>query len=81
MKSIRLLVVLASTVRGSVEEIVLGLLRRLDALAPDLAGVDVDTLAVQVRSWTRRTDVARLAELMRRMRPDVVTTPCEGACA
>jgi glycosyltransferase involved in cell wall biosynthesis len=88
MKSVRLLVVLTSTVRGGVEEIVLGLLRRLDpsdfrlalaapaplldALAPDLAGVDVDTLAVQVDSWTRRTDIARLAELMRRLRPDVV---------
>lgn len=90
MKPIRLMLVLTSIVRGGVEEVALGLLRRLDpsefrlslaappvlmdALAPDLAGVPVETLAVDAESWLRVGDIARLAAFMRRVRPDVVNS-------
>ncbi len=61
MTPIGLMMILTSPVRGGVEEVALGLLQRLDpsefrlsiaapralldALAPDLAGVRLDTLA------------------------------------
>lgn len=88
MRRVGVLFVLTSGVRGGVEEVVLGLLQRLDpaefrlsiaappalldALAPDLAGVAVDALAVEAESWSHGREVARLAAFMRRQRPDVV---------
>lgn len=88
MTRMGLLFVLTSPVRGGVEEVVLALLQRLDrsefrlalaappplldALAPDLAGVPVDTLGVAAESWGRRDEIARLAAFIRRLRPDVV---------
>lgn len=88
MKRVGVTFVLTSSVRGGVEEVVLGLLQRLDpsefrlsiagppalldALAPDLAGVAVDALAVNAQSWSHVREVARLAAFMRRQRPDVV---------
>jgi glycosyltransferase involved in cell wall biosynthesis len=82
------MVVLTSGVRGGVEEVVVGLLQRLDpsefrlaiaappalldALAPDLAGVSLDALAVDAESWTRVRQMDRLARFMRRVRPDIV---------
>ena len=88
MSPIRLLFVLTSPVRGGVEEVVLALLRRLDpgefrlalaapaalleALAPDLAGVRLDTEAVAAESLRQRQEVGRLARFMTRFRPDVV---------
>ncbi len=84
----RLMMVLTSAVRGGVEEVALGLLQRLDPsefrlsiaappalldqLAPDLAGVRVDALAVDAESFTRVGQLRRLAAFMRRMGPDVV---------
>jgi len=80
--------VLTSAVRGGVEEVVLGLLQRLDpsefrlslaappallgALGPDLTGIGLDTLAVEVESLLRIRQVNRLLAFMRRVRPDVV---------
>ena len=80
--------VLTSPVRGGVEEVVLGLLQRLDpsefrlwlaaprplldALAPDVAGVAVDAIAVRAESWLGGGEIGRLAAFMRRVRPDVV---------
>ena len=80
--------VLTSAVRGGVEEVVLGLLQRLDpsefrlslaappallgALGPDLAGIGLDTLAVEVESLLHIPQVNRLLAFMRRVRPDVV---------
>jgi len=88
MRPTRLLFVLTSPVRGGVEEVVLALLQRLDpsefrlalaapsrlldALAPDLSGIAVDTLGVDVQSWLHREQVGRLATFIRRLRPDVV---------
>jgi len=88
VKRIGLMVVLTSAVRGGVEEVVVGLLQRLDptevrlsmaappalleALAPDLAGVSMDALAVEAESWTHVRQMDRLAAFMRRVRPDVV---------
>ena len=88
MKRLGLMVVLTSGVRGGVEEVVLGLLQRLDpsefrlsmaappalldALEPDLAGVAIDALAVKAESWSHAGQVARLAAFMRRQRPDIV---------
>jgi glycosyltransferase involved in cell wall biosynthesis len=82
------MMVLTSAVRGGVEEVVLGLLQRLDpsefrcsiaappalldALAPDLAGVSLDALAVEAESWTHAGQLRRLAAFMRRLRPEVV---------
>jgi glycosyltransferase involved in cell wall biosynthesis len=82
------MMVLTSAVRGGVEEVVLGLLQRLDpsefrlaiaappllleALGPDLAGVRLDTLAVEAESLTHVGQLRRLAAFMRRLRPDVV---------
>jgi glycosyltransferase involved in cell wall biosynthesis len=80
--------VLTSAVRGGVEEVVLGLAQRLDpsefrlslagppglldSLAPDLAGVPIEALAVEAESWTHAREVRRLAAFMRRVRPHVV---------
>jgi glycosyltransferase involved in cell wall biosynthesis len=82
------MMVLTSAVRGGVEEVVVGLLQRLDpsefrlaiaapsalleTVGPDLAGVRVDALAVEAESWTRVAQLRRLAAFMRRIRPDVV---------
>ena len=88
MKRIGLMMVLTSAVRGGVEEVVVGLLQRLDpsefrlsiaappplldALAPDLTHVSLDALAVKAESWTHLRHLDRLAAFMRRLRPDVV---------
>ncbi|MGH7278291.1 MAG: glycosyltransferase, partial [Candidatus Rokuibacteriota bacterium] len=88
MRRLGVLFALTSPVRGGVEEVVLALVQRLDpsefapalaaprtlldALAPDLAGVRVDTLAVEAESWLRRSEVERLGRFMRRLRPDIV---------
>ncbi|HMH50159.1 MAG TPA: glycosyltransferase [Candidatus Acidoferrum sp.] len=88
MRPIGLMIVLTSAVRGGVEEVVLGLLQRLDpsefrlsiaaprplldALAPDLAGVRLDTLDVEAESFLHVGRLRRLAAFMRRIRPDVV---------
>jgi glycosyltransferase involved in cell wall biosynthesis len=85
VKRVGVMMVLTSAVRGGVEEVVLGLLQRLDptefrlsiaapralldALAPDLAGVRVDALGAEVESLAR---VGTLAAFMRRIRPEVV---------
>jgi glycosyltransferase involved in cell wall biosynthesis len=82
------MIVLTSSVRGGVEEVALGLLQRLDpsefrlsiaappalldALAPDLAGVSIDTLAVEAESWAHARQMDRLGRFMRRLRPHVV---------
>jgi len=87
VKPVGLMFVLTSAVRGGVEEVVLGLLQRLDpsefrlsiaappalldALAPDLAGVRVEALAVDAE-LTHVRELSRLARFMRRVRPDVV---------
>ena len=88
MKPIGLMMVLTSPVRGGVEEVALGLLQRLDpsefrlsiaapralldALAPDLAGVRLDALAVEAESFTHVGRLRTLAGFMRRVRPDVI---------
>ncbi|MGH7324221.1 MAG: glycosyltransferase family 4 protein [Candidatus Rokuibacteriota bacterium] len=88
MRTIRLLFVLTSAVRGGVEEVVVSLLQRLSPeefdlalaapatllkdLAGDLAGVPVATAAVQAESWQQTDEVRRLSALMARLRPDVV---------
>jgi glycosyltransferase involved in cell wall biosynthesis len=88
VRVVRLLFVLTSGVRGGVEEVVLALATRLDrarfrvaiaapralldALAPDLGGHEIDTVAVEAESWLRRTEVHRLARFLRAWRPDVV---------
>jgi glycosyltransferase involved in cell wall biosynthesis len=82
------MMVLTSAVRGGVEEVVVGLLQRLDpsdfrlsiaappalldALGPDLARVSLDALAVQAESFAHVWHLDRLAAFMRRLRPDVV---------
>jgi glycosyltransferase involved in cell wall biosynthesis len=88
MRRVGILFVLTSPVRGGVEEVVLSLIQRLDpsefapalaaprplldALAPDLARVRVETLAVEAESWLRRSEVEQLGRFMRRLRPDIV---------
>jgi len=88
VKRIGLMMILTSPVRGGVEEVALGLLQRLDpsefrlsiaapralldALAPDLAGVGLDTLAVEAESFAQVGHLRRLAAFMRRIRPDVI---------
>lgn len=84
----RLCFALTSPVRGGVEEVVLALLQRLDpaefelalaapaplldAFAPDLARVRVDTVAVRAENWLEPREVRRLAAFFRRWRPDIV---------
>jgi glycosyltransferase involved in cell wall biosynthesis len=88
VKPTGVMMVLTSAVRGGVEEVVLGLLQRLDpsefrlsiaapralldALAPDLAGVPVDALAAESENLTQVGQLRALAAFMRRIRPDVV---------
>ena len=88
MKPIGLMMILTSPVRGGVEEVALGLLQRLDpsefrlsiaapralldALAADLAGVRLDTLAVEAESFAHVGQIGRLAAFLRRIRPDVI---------
>src|SRR5260370_6174862 len=88
MKRVSVLLALPSPVRGGVEEVVLALARRLDprefrlalaapaplleAFAPDLKGVAVETLAVEAESWRRRDEVARLSAFIERVRPDIL---------
>jgi glycosyltransferase involved in cell wall biosynthesis len=90
MRPIRLLFVLTSPVRGGVEEVVLGLLRRLDptefrlglaAPAPlldsfsgDLTGVRVDAEAMAVEPLLRRDAFGPLSRFVRRFRPDVLNS-------
>ena len=79
---------LTSPVRGGVEEVVLALVQRLDpaefqmalaapaplldAFAPDLTGVRVDTVAVRAESWFEPRELRRLAAFFRAWRPDLV---------
>jgi glycosyltransferase involved in cell wall biosynthesis len=88
VKRLGVMFVLTSAVRGGVEEVVLGLLQRLDpsefrlslaappalldAMASDLAGVRLDVLSVEAESWSHVRHVGLLADFMRRVRPDVV---------
>jgi len=88
MRRVSVLFVLTSPVRGGVEEVVLALARRLDArefrlalaapaplleaFAPDLKGVAIETLAVEAESWRRRDEVGKLSAFIERFRPDVV---------
>ena len=88
MTSIRLCFALTSPVRGGVEEVVLALLQRLDpgefrtalaapgslldAFAPDLSGVRVETLDVTAESWFAPRSLARLHGFFRKFRPDIV---------
>ena len=88
MRRVSLLFALTSPVRGGVEEVVLALARRLDpgefrlalaapaplldAFAPDLAGVPIETLAVEAESWRRRDEVGKLSAFIERFRPDIV---------
>jgi glycosyltransferase involved in cell wall biosynthesis len=88
MNPIRLMFVLTSPVRGGVEEVVLALLQRLDpdefhlalaaprplldALAPDLAAVRVDVMAVEADSWLRLEEVRKLDVFIDRLRPHLV---------
>jgi glycosyltransferase involved in cell wall biosynthesis len=88
MKRTGLMFVLTSDARGGVEEVVLALLGRLDpdafrlslaaprrlldALAPDLTTVAVDTLAVQADGWSHRSALGPLGAFMGRVRPDIV---------
>jgi glycosyltransferase involved in cell wall biosynthesis len=88
VKPTGVMMVLTSAVRGGVEEVVLGLLQRLDpsefrlsvaapralldALASDLAGVPVDALAAETENLTQVGQLRALAAFMRRIRPDVV---------
>lgn len=83
-----LMFVLTSDARGGVEEVVLALLRRLDpgefrlslaaprrlldALAPDLTTVPVETLAMQPDGWSHRSALGPLGAFMARVRPDIV---------
>ena len=87
MKRVSVLFALTSPVRGGIEEVVVALARRLDprefrlalaapaplleAFAPDLKGVAVETLAVEAESWRRRAEVARLSAFIERFRPDI----------
>src|ERR687888_81800 len=88
MTRVSVLFALTSPVRGGVEEVVLGLIRRLDpgefrlalaapqplldAFAPDLAGIALDTQPVEFESWRRRDEIARLSAFIARFKPDVV---------
>ena len=88
MKRVSVLFALTSPVRGGVEEVVLALARRLDpgefrlalaapaplleAFAPDLADVAIDTQPVEAESWRRRDEIAKLSTFIARVRPDVV---------
>src|SRR5919109_211517 len=88
MTRVSILFALTQPVRGGVEEVVLALARRLDprefrlalaapgplleAFAPDLAGVEIETQAVEAESWRRREEVARLSAFIARVRPDIV---------
>src|ERR671923_921037 len=88
MKRVSILFALTQPVRGGVEEVVLALARRLDprefrlalaapaplleAFAPDLAGVAIETEAVEFESWRRRDQIARLSAFIARVRPDIV---------
>jgi glycosyltransferase involved in cell wall biosynthesis len=88
LKRVSILFALTQPVRGGVEEVVLALARRLDptefrlalaapaplleAFAPDLAGVAIETEAVEAESWRRRDQIARLSAFIARFKPDIV---------
>jgi glycosyltransferase involved in cell wall biosynthesis len=88
MTKVSVLFALTSPVRGGVEEVVLALIRRLDpsefrlalaapqplldAFAPDLTGVTLDTQAVEAESWRRRDEVGKLSAFIARVRPHIV---------
>ena len=90
MKPIRLLFVLTSPVRGGVEEVVLGLLRRLDpsefrlglaapaplldGFAADLRGVSVDAEPMTVEPFLRRDAFGPLSRFVRSFHPDIVNS-------
>src|SRR5258708_39655531 len=88
MRRVSVLFARSSPVRGGIEEVVLALARRLDprefrlalaapaplleAFAPDLKGVAVETLAVEAESWRRRDEVAQLWAVIERLRPGIL---------
>jgi glycosyltransferase involved in cell wall biosynthesis len=88
MKRLSVLFALTSPVRGGVEEVVLALARRLDpgefrlalaapaplldAFAADLAGVAIETQAVEAESWRRCEEIGKLSAFIARVRPDIV---------
>src|SRR5260370_29766576 len=88
MKRVSVVFPLTSPVRGGVEGVVLGRARGpdprefrlalaapaplLEAFAPDLKGVAVETLAVEAESWRRPDEVARLSAFIERVRPDIL---------
>jgi len=88
MKRLSVLFALTSPVRGGVEEVVLELARRLDpgefrlalaapaplldAFAPDLSGVAIETQAVEAESWRRREEIGKLSAFIARFGPDIV---------
>jgi glycosyltransferase involved in cell wall biosynthesis len=95
MSRIGVLVVVTAPTRGSIEEVVVALLQRLDPsefrlalaapqalldnVAGDLHGVPVETEAVQADSWLRRRDVVKLSAFIGRVRPHIVGTHLGGA--
>jgi glycosyltransferase involved in cell wall biosynthesis len=87
VRPIRLLFVLTSSARGGVEEVVLSLLGRLgdgfqralagpaallESMAAELKAMDVPSFAVAADSWTKVSEVASLADCVRRFQPDIV---------
>ena len=90
MSRIGLLFALTAPARGSIEEVVLALLQRLDpsefrlalaapqalldSFAGDLHGVPVETEVVQADSWLRRRDISRLSGFIGRVRPHIIST-------
>jgi glycosyltransferase involved in cell wall biosynthesis len=90
MSRIGVLVSLTAARRGSVDDVVVTLLQRLDpsefrvalaapralldAIAGDLHGVPVETEALLADPWRLRDDVRRLSAFLDRVRPHVVAT-------
>src|SRR5438046_703395 len=88
MQRVSVLFALTQPVRGGVEEVVLALARRLhpsefrlalappaavlEAFARDLAGVAIETEAVEAGAWRRRDEIARLSKFIARLKPDIV---------
>jgi glycosyltransferase involved in cell wall biosynthesis len=97
MSRLGLLLALTGSTRGSVEQVVLAVLQRLDpaefrialaappalldSLAGDLRGVHVEMEPVQADSWLRHREVARLSAFIGRIRPHLVSTHAARATA
>lgn len=90
MSRVGVLLSLTASTRGSVDDVVVAILRRLDprefrlalaapaslleSVAGDLHGVPVEMEAIQADSWLRRRDAARLSSFIGRFRPHIVGT-------